>query len=191
MNRKELRILESLDGIIRQSSIKAIIDSIVPRVEWKLAQDLTALLAWEPVPLGTYRGGLPAMIRSSWVFVLRAQSDTGPERHPVSCQRMMSYENSGDLQVWDNGVWRHNLLISDFSAPIESRWVSIRPNMWHRAVTSRENWVVISFHTVTEDALIEERPDEINEGSIIQRRYLEEPTVGGKSYLKGCLGNPR
>ncbi len=175
MNRRELKILEILDGIIKQSSIKAIIDSIVPRVEWKLAQDLNALLAWEPVPLGTYGGRLPAMIRSSWVFVLRAQSNTGSERHPDSCQRMMSYENSGDLQVWDNGVWRHNLLISDFSAPIESRWVSIRPNMWHRAVTSRENWVVISFHTVSEDELIEERPDEINKESIIQRRYLEEP----------------
>ena len=174
MNRKELKILEILDGIIRQSSIKAIIDSIVPRVEWKLAQDLNALLAWEPVPLGTYGGSLPAMIRSSWVFVLRAQSNTESERHPDSCQRMMSYENSGDLQIWDNGVWRHNLLINDFSTPLERRWVSIRPNMWHRAVTSRENWVVISFHTVHENELIEERLDEINKESIIQRRYLGE-----------------
>ena len=174
MNRKELKILEILDAIIRQESVIAIIDSVVPRVEEKLAQDLDALLAWEPVPLSIYGERLPDVIRSSWVFVLRARENTGAERHPESCQRMMSYRGSGDLQIWNDERWCHNLLVSDSNERIESRWVSIASNTWHRAVVSEENWVVISFHAVSEDELTEERPDATAPELNRQRRYLDE-----------------
>jgi len=170
---EELKILEALDAALRQEASHAAIDPIVLCVERKLTRDTAALLAWEPVPLATYGRRLPDMIRSSWVFALRAQANTGAERHPNSQQRMMSYKGSGDLQTWDGEKWRSNYLISDADAPLESRWLSIPVNIWHQAVVPKDNWVVVSFHTVPEVELIEERPD-INDAKIIhQRRYWE------------------
>jgi hypothetical protein len=153
----------------------------VSRAEQKLAHSLRAPLAWEPMPLATYGGTLPNMICSSWVFILRAQTRTGAERHPNSHQRMMSYRGSGDLQIWtDESVpsnegkgWCSNPLVSDPEARIESRWVSIPPNIWHQAVVPEENWVVVSFHTVAEGELMEERPDAADTELTHQRRYME------------------
>ena len=154
--------------------MKAVIDSIVPRVEQKLKKDSEALLAWEPVPLDTYGKGLPNMIRSSWVFIVRGQAKSGAERHPNSHQYMMSYKGSGDLLVMTGEKWNSNLLISEPGKGIESRWVSIPPYTWHQAVTSKENWVVVSFHTAPEDELIEERPDLADTQLTRQRLYSDE-----------------
>ena len=174
MDKQELKILQIIDAITRQESVRAVIDSVVLRVERRLAQDFGALLAWEPVPLATYGGRLPQIIRSSWVFVLRAQTNTGAERHPNSRQRMMSYRGSGDLQIWTSGRWCSNPLVSDSEVQIESRWISVSPNMWHQAVVPEENWAVLSFHTVPERELIEERPDPDNTKLTYQRKYLDK-----------------
>jgi hypothetical protein len=173
MDRQELKILQILDAIARQESVRAMIDSVVLRVERRLTQDFRALLAWEPVPLATYGGRLPNMIRSSWVFVLHARANTGAERHPNSRQRMMSYRGSGNLQTLTGGRWRSHPLVSDSEVQIESRWISIPQNIWHQAVVPEENWVVLSFHTVPEDELIEERPEKTNTKLTHQRRYLD------------------
>jgi hypothetical protein len=53
-----------------------------------------------------------------------------------------------------------------------SRWVSIPAGTWHQAVVPDEDWVVVSFHTVPEDELIEERPDRDDAGSTRLRTYL-------------------
>ncbi len=47
---------------------------------------------------------------------------------------------------------------SDPTKPIDARWVSIPQNQWHQAVAAEGDWVMISFHTVTERDLIEEHP---------------------------------
>ena len=174
MNREEVEILAVLDSTVRWQSITALIDSIVLRLERKLSQDLEALLVWERVPLAAYSERLPDTICSSWVFVLHAKTSTGVERHPNSHQRMMSYRGSGDLQIWAGERWCSNLLVSASNAPIENRWVSIPPNIWHQAVVPETNWVVVSFHTASEDELIEERPDSTDTGLIHQSRYVEE-----------------
>ncbi len=174
MKQDSQKILQSLDEIVRRESVRAVIDSLVPRVEQKLEKDSEALLAWEPVPLDTYGEGLPDMIRSSWVFIVRAQAESGAERHPNSHQYMMSYKGSGDLQVMTDKKWDSNLLVSDPEEGIESRWVSIPPYTWHQAVSSKENWVVVSFHTAPEDELIEERPDSIDTELTHQRLYSDE-----------------
>jgi len=85
------------------------------------------------------------MIRSSWVFVLRARSASGAERHPNSYQRVMSYHGYGDFQVWSDGAWRSNQLVSSPKAPLQSRWASIPPLVWHQGVVPEKNWVVVSF----------------------------------------------
>jgi len=174
MDKQELKILQIIDAITRQESVRAVIDSVVLRVERRLTQDFRALLAWEPVPLATYGERLPQIIRSSWVFVLRAQTNTGAERHPNSRQRMISYRGSGDLQTWTSGRWCSNPLVSDSEVQIESRWISISPNIWHQAVVPEENWVVLSFHTVPDSELIEERPHTNNNKLTYQRKYLDK-----------------
>jgi hypothetical protein len=125
-------------------------------------------MAWEPIPLTTF-GELPAGIRSSWVFVLRAGTTTGAERHPNSHQRMVSYRGGGDFPVQRDGQWESRRLTSDRTRGIADRWVSIPPSTWHQGIVDPgQNWVVVSFHTVDAAALIEERPAE--RGDVIRQR---------------------
>ena len=149
------------------------IDEIVARVERTLLSHPNDLLAWEPIPLASYEVPLPQMIRSSWVFVLRGETVSGAERHPNSHQRVMSYRGSADLQTQHDGVWQSHRLTSDPAAPLAARWASIPPNVWHQGVVPTEHWAVVSFHTVLDNELIEERPVADAESDTRQRRYVE------------------
>ncbi len=171
----ELEILKTLDAAVSKRTARAAIDPIVARVHATLDRDPAPLEAWEPVPLEAYGSGLPATIRSSWVFILRAGTTSGTERHPNSHQRMMSYRNTGDLEVMVDGRWRSNVLVSDPAVPLERRWVSIPVNVWHRPVVPPgPDWVVVSFHTVPAKELIEERPDPGDAKLTRRRLYLAE-----------------
>jgi hypothetical protein len=82
----------------------------------------------------------------------------------------MTFAGTGDMQTdvklaWNEVnseseiSWQSNILVSDPRAPVEGRWISIPPNVWHRPVIPKgEDWVVVSFHTVPANELIEERP---------------------------------
>jgi hypothetical protein len=100
-------------------------------------------MAWEPIPPTLFHGALPALIRSSWVFILRAGASTGAERHPNSHQRMMSFEGTGAMQTdaepaggsagaSSDIVWHSHVLVVDPDAALERRWISIPQNVWHR-----------------------------------------------------------
>jgi hypothetical protein len=186
MTAKERTILVGLDQVLRSEKVRMLIRPVVERVRAKLSQETGALMAWEPIPLTIYGGVLPGAIKSSWVFVLRAGANTGAERHPNSHQRMMSFQGSGDMQTekkrqkedgrkrkGDRINWKSNLLISDSDAPLERKWISIPQNVWHRPVISKEgDWVVVSFHTVAAEELIEERPENSGQERTKQMRYL-------------------
>jgi hypothetical protein len=170
---EECSPLESLDAVLRSEDVREQIRPIVERVRAELARKKEALMTWEPIPLAVFGRKLPAGIRSAWVFVLRAAADTGAERHPNSHQRMMSFEGSGDMQTGALGQWQSNALVSDPEAPLERRWISIQPNVWHRPVVGRDaDWTVVSFHTVLADELIEERPDSGSKDGTKQMKYL-------------------
>ena len=170
MDREESKILETLDLAVRSESIASKMEAIVARIEQRLRERPEEVLAWEAIPLDFYTIPLPETIRSSWVFILRANTTTGAERHPNSHQRMMSYRGSGNFQTMTDGGWRSHALGSERTSPIHDRWISIPPNVWHQGVVPGENWVVVSFHTALEHELIEERPAE-TEGVFRQRRY--------------------
>ena len=179
MTAAERAILVGLDQILRSERIRTLIRPVVERVRNKLSRETGAFMAWEPIPLTIYGSVLPGPIKSSWIFVLRAGANTGAERHPNSHQRMMSFQGSGDMQVQagssapNNEGWQSNMLISDSDAPLEKRWISIPANLWHRPVISKEgDWVVVSFHTVPAEELIEERPEGSGEDRAKQMRYL-------------------
>ena len=130
-------------------------------------------MTWEPIPLDVYGVSLPAGIRSSWVFILRADAATGAERHPNSRQRMMSYRGSGNLQTRTGENWNSHRLESNFDSPTEQRWISIPENTWHQAVVAPgPNWAVVSFQTVPAEELIEERPDPADDRLTVRKRYL-------------------
>ena len=190
MTAEESSLLEILDTIVGSEEIRAQIYPIVERVRTELARNKKAQMTWESIPLTIYGGALPSGIRSSWVFVLRAGATTGAERHPNSHQRMMSFEGAGDLQVrarhgtspsirrtgladGSEVQWQSNFLMSDSDVPLERRWISIPRNVWHQVVVPEgPDWVVVSFHTVPPEELIEERPDSDDADRTKQMRYL-------------------
>jgi len=173
MTSEERSRLESLDAVLRSENVRERIRAVVERVRAELAQNKEGLMAWEPIPLSVFGRALPPEIQSAWVFVLRAAADTGAERHPNSHQRMMSFEGSGNMQTGEPGQWQSNVLVGDPKAPLERRWVSIPPNVWHRPLVGADaDWAVVSFHTVPADELIEERPDSSRKDGTKQMKYL-------------------
>ena len=173
MTSEERSRLESLDAVLRSENVHEQIRAVVERVRAELAQNKEGLMAWEPIPLSVFGRALPPEIQSAWVFVLRAAADTGAERHPNSHQRMMSFEGSGNMQTGEPGQWQSNVLVGDPKAPLERRWVSIPPNVWHRPLVGADaDWAVVSFHTVPADELIEERPDSSRKDGTKQMKYL-------------------
>jgi hypothetical protein len=174
LTRDEKIILEALDAAVRCEPTATHIDGIVSLVEQKLSRRPDDLLAWKPIPLSLYSLPLPDIIRSSWVFILRSNTVTGAERHPNSHQRMMSYRGAGDFQTRTGGPWCSHRLRSDPAARIEERWISIPPNVWHQGVVAETNWIVVSFHTVPDDELIEERPDPGLSNAFRRRKYVGE-----------------
>jgi hypothetical protein len=171
MNKQELEILTALDRAVSSKSVQPKIEAIVARVQKKLRDNPREPLAWEVIPLELYDAPLPKSVRSSWVFILRANTTTGAERHPNSHQRMMSYRGSGDFQTRPGAEWQSHELTSDASAPLMQRWISIPPYVWHQGVVPNEDWVVVSFQTATAEELIEERPADAEHGGVRSRTY--------------------
>ena len=183
MRADERSRLEALDAVVRSNEVRAKINPVVDRVCAALAPKPEAVMTWEPIPLETFGQKLPPEIRSGWVFVLRAGADTGAERHPKSHHALMTMHGTGDMRVQalhgksSTGralsPWQSNVLVSEASAPLERRWISIPPNVWHRPVVGKDaDWVVVSFHTVPAEELIEEKLDEA-EGELRQKKYVE------------------
>jgi hypothetical protein len=169
----EEKVLEFLDHILQREPVRAFLDAVAARVEQWLRADPAEVMAWEPVPLDVYGTPLPGGIQSRWVFILRADVATGEERHPNSRQRMISYRGAGDLQTKQGERWESHRLDSDPHLPLQQRWISVPENVWHQAATPAANWVVVSFHTVSGEELVEERPALSGSGSTQQRKYLE------------------
>jgi hypothetical protein len=171
MDAREREILEALDAAVRSAA--ASIEPIVTDVDRKLRESSGEVYAWATVPLDVYQVPLPESIRSSWVFVLRANTVTGAERHPNSHQRMMSFRGRGDFPTRPASEWISHRLRSEADAPVEERWISIPPSVWHQGVVGPEDWAVVSFHTVLDHELIEERPAGDDADLVRQRRYAE------------------
>jgi hypothetical protein len=153
----ERDILVSLDQAIRAPRATVFLSALTVEVGAVLKRDPAARLAWRSVPLEIY-DRLPEGVASSWVFVLRAGCSSGAERHPNSIQRVMSYQGRADMQTWDGQRWISNLLRSEAEQELEKRWLSIHSNVWHRPVMGDVDWAVVSFHTASDAALIEELP---------------------------------
>jgi hypothetical protein len=79
------------------------------------------------------------------------------------------------MQTWDGRRWASNLLSSAAQDELEKRWLSIPSNVWHRPIIGDVNWVVVSLHTASDTALIEELPvddDDPDRGSRAHMVYV-------------------
>jgi len=173
---QERELLTALDAAVFSPAALKHIQTVVRRVDECLTAG-TNNIAWEPLPLERLDSALPPMIRSAWIFILRAGVNTGAERHPNSHQRMMSFAGTGAMAVRESleSEWTQNVLISDVREPLERRWISIPPNVWHQPDTPPgSDWVVVSFHTVPAEELIEERPDPHGATGNRQMRYVSQ-----------------
>jgi hypothetical protein len=112
---------------------------------------------WDFVSLGP----LPEGIASAGVFVLPASSSPTPHRHPNSIQHMhrLSGEARVHVTLGDESLDR----MVDATDP----WIVIEADAIHRIEVGVEEFVVISFHTVPQEELLE-----VTEAG--QRRYGTE-----------------
>ena len=173
MDQNEVDVLEALEKAIRSSKLDDRLADSTARIEQRLEGQPEDVMAWETIPLEAFESALPDAIKSCWIFILRANTTTGAERHPNSHQRSMSIRGSGDFQTRPDEAWESHQLSSDPHVPIDRRWLSIPMNVWHQLVVPDENWVLISFHTVAEDELVEERPSEGMDDGVRQMKYAE------------------
>ena len=175
MSLEETTILQSLDRVVWSPATQTLLEPVVDRVYKQLADRTESVMTWDAIPLSRFGTNLPPQIASAWIFVLRAGANTGAERHPNSHQRMMSYLGTGDMQVRESEDedWKSNILVGDRNLPLEQRWISIPQNVWHQPVIFPDaDWVVVSFHTVPAEELIEERPEAEHRAGTKQKRYL-------------------
>ena len=171
LEEQERTTLETLDELVHEPAVRRVLDSVAQRLEEVLAAETSAPLVWEPIDLSVNGKPVPPDIRSSWMFVLRANTTSGAERHPNSIQRVMSYRGAADLQTKPGEAWISNRLVCGEHAKVHDRWLRIPVGEWHRPVMGAENWVVVSFHTVPAEDLIEERPAVAGDGTR-QRNYI-------------------
>jgi hypothetical protein len=166
-------VTRRLDLAVRPPSVREVLDRLAATAARELHEKPAAHLAWCAVSLDLYEN-LSHEIASSWVFVLRANSTSGAERHPNSIQRFMSLRNEGDMQTWTGTEWQSHILKADADAPFDERWLSIPLNVWHKPVMGNRDWTVVSFHTSGTADLIEERAaddDNPDGGSKSSERY--------------------
>ena len=187
-DRSELKLLQELDSLLSRREVRDVIGVIVERVESRLTEQPQSRMAWEPIPLEIYGHPIAAEIRSSWVFILRAGTASGAERHPNSIQRVMSYRGKGDLQTTPqlDALWTSHFLQCDSRLPPQRRWLTVPANVWHQAVVAEDHWIVVSFHTAKPDELIEERPDD--EHGAQRRHYITSGNMAEHRFSTKAKG---
>ena len=171
--KEEKEILIAIEVLLKESAIKKVIDELCIKILDRLNEEKESNLVWETLPFSLFENRMPSGIRSSWIFGIRAETVSGAERHPISHQRMMSYRGCGNFQVWDGEKWVSHILTDDFKDGIDKRWITIFPKTWHQAVVGKADWVVVSFHTVRADELVEERADSEDFSTSHSKKYLQ------------------
>jgi hypothetical protein len=155
--REDVLIVE-LASMMGNPSVRSKLTETLARVEGVLAASEKRPQAWEPVSLTLFGPALPGIIKSCWVFVLRAGATFGAERHPNSHQRTVALRGSALFEVLPKDSWLPRPIDAASPDPVNGRWLSIPANTWHRIKVGPQNLVSCSFHTVPANELIEETP---------------------------------
>lgn len=146
---KEKNILEILDQVINDPQI---MNSLVPLIEE--AKSAKHLPVTKNIPLFLFKDRLPNQLNLCRIFVLPANTKSKIERHPNSFQRTFSIFGSGDTKVFNNNIWVSNVRTAD-GKTFEDRWLSVPKNTWHQPIALSSNWITITFHTASENKIID------------------------------------
>jgi quercetin dioxygenase-like cupin family protein len=112
---------------------------------------MTPFASREPLPASMIRDRLPPGIASAWVFVLRASHRNPAHQHPNSTQHTAVIRGSGTGIF---GTREIALRTFDVAHPDETIH-SIPPGTAHAFATGADGLVVLSFHTVAPEELVE------------------------------------
>ncbi len=156
MDKVENKLLVLVDRCVRQEFAQSYIRDAVNKAETELLTEPEKLAASVQVPIKIFGNEFPSSLKSCRVFVLRANTEFKTERHPNSHQRVLSLKGKGQIRICQEGGYSIVLLQSEYIAPIQNRWASVKENVWHQPVAGEENWAMLAFHTVSEDSLIDE-----------------------------------
>jgi hypothetical protein len=155
MSTDERTVLKQLDKLVQESDLSF----EIRRSKELLKHDPSILAGTVPVSLNKFKGPLPAEIGSARIFSLRANTQFKTERHPNSRQRVISLEGTGEIVVKDKASPRTLTLTSSPHALLEERWATVAPNVWHQPQANNQDWVVLTFHQVPENELIDQYLD--------------------------------
>ena len=162
--------LSWLEKVVSEENVVSKLRQIVSRVHTQLELSKNEPMTWESFSPSFFGNDLPCQIASSWIFVIRAGTYLGVERHPNSYQRTIAWQGGGLFEIYENGVWQPHPI----SSIGEERSVSIPQNAWHRVTAGPEDWAMISFHTVPASELIEEKPVNEEDLNVSHSRRYEE-----------------
>jgi quercetin dioxygenase-like cupin family protein len=119
-----------------------------------------------PLPETMVRNRLPTPIASAWIFALRPRTHNAAHVHPNSTQHTAVIGGRGRLFVGGEEVE-----LEPFDVARPERALRVIPaGTDHSFEPGDEPLVVLSFHTVAAEALVE-----IEVGSQTARHYLERP----------------
>ena len=165
----EAELMSSLQVRIAAPGARSALTQMADELERQLAAAPDQQKStYTSVPLSLYGEALPVELRSSWLFALRRDLTHPPEYHPNSIQRMFALTESGAFETWDGEQWiRHELIPGDDG-------LSIPANTWHRTPAQDHDWVVVSFHTVKPNELVEIVGDPESGAVASERVYLED-----------------
>ena len=133
--------LAALDDLVERSRETLDEATVTARAMLETGEEF----GWDFVSLAPLPGG----IASAGLFVLPARSSPTPHRHPNSVQHMRRL--SGEARV-------HVALdeeVLDRSVTADEPWIVIEADATHRIDVGPEEFVVISFHTVGQEELLE------------------------------------
>jgi quercetin dioxygenase-like cupin family protein len=141
-----------------------------------MARELTAELdaatepfVGRPLPDELVRGRLPAPVASAWVFVLRPRTRNPAHLHPGSTQYTTAIAGGGICYLGDEAV----VLVPFDVSRTKDTLLVIPPGTPHAFEPGDEPLVVLSFHTVAPEALVE---IEVERGTA--RRYVGGSDAG-------------
>ena len=137
----------------------------------ELANELaagTAPFVGRPLPEDLVRGRLPAPIASAWIFVLRPHTRNPAHLHPNSTQYTAVIAGGGTCHGSDGAV-----VLAPFDLSCMERTLQVFPaGTPHAFEPGDEPLVVLSFHTVVPESLVE-----IEVESQATRRYVGSSTA--------------
>lgn len=168
------KLAELVDGWRRVSQVRAAVAELTKQVLGGKEPFLG-----KPLPDELVQGRFPPGIQSAWVFVLKPETLTPSHKHPNSVQHMAVIEGSGRFII---GAKEDYLQPFDPAFPERSIYV-IPEGVPHAFEPGHEPLVVLSFHTVPADKLVE-----VEVASERKRTYVGREKTGrgkGKQASRG------